>query len=807
MGSLRSTPAGVVTSIVVVALMLGGALVLTSPASAASGDLYAPAYTDGDWWNYTVSGPYGVPTVAGDYEVEFAQAQGWMRFEVDGTTSYLGEVAWVMKVTGKLHLTGSWTSASESGDTTMDSKVSGREWRAVDDLALLGSSLSYTGDLEIATMAGPEFFTMRIGENRTLDAPLRMMLFPVPIAQLPQEEHSVGITTVFTTGSEVVTVEEEWSYLASYMGLSTVQGGTLTYSNQNRFHVKGNVTTDGKPTPFEGSMYYEGQPRKGVTVDRLRHMELLNYYVSQVVNQPDLVVGEDEFNSTNDFPVEGTEINITSTIHNLGARDVMDVLVELWAAPEDEPPSRQNSTRIELIEGNHKALVHFNWSAEVVGNWVFYLRVDPVNSIVEAREDNNEVSMLIVVSPFAPKPNLLLEDNAILLDPPSPVHNRTAVKVTVAVSNLGDGSAYNVTLDFYLGRPGAGGVPIAWRETIDAIHKGQKRVASIWWTPDIAGSHEIWVYIDQNNTVNETVESDNMDSVTILVIASPEGGVDLVVAKIKVLDTDGLEKSPYPRGMRVTVQAIVQNLGKEIAPRVHLSIYVDEETPTSLLGSHEGSIDIGDMVNWEVKWTIDVEDGSHEILASVVALGSVEAHPKDNSRTQVIEVGNRVLPEPELLSINITPSTDVLEPLQTVLVSGKVRIAKNGFEVPGATVTVRFKDQATPVVVTTNEVGRFLVELTAPATPGSHRIIVTAEGTNSEGEATYTITVKAASGGDTDSSGEDEGIDSLYFIVSVVIILAIGMPMTYYLLLSKSAINRRIRRVHEEIVEIVDEEK
>jgi len=33
------------------------------------------------------------------------------------------------------------------------------------------------------------------------------------------------------------------------------------------------------------------------------------------------------------------------------------------------------------------------------------------------------------------------------------------------------------------------------------------------------------------------------------------------------------------------------------------------------------------------------------------------------------------------------------------------------------------------------------------------------------------------------------------------------MPLTYYILVSKAAIRRRVRHVHEEIVEIVEDEK
>lgn len=791
---------------VLVALMFSSALFMALPVSGAAGDLIAPVYADGDWWNYTVSGSYYLPSNAEEYEVDFDNAQGWLRYEVDGTTSYLGEVAWIMKVTGNLYLTGGWTGNSETGDTNMAAEVTGKEWRSVKDLAILGSSTLYTGALEIATMTGPLDYNMTIGENMTMDAPLRMMLFPVPIAQFPREEHTVTITRVFTTGTRLETMVEVWDYAATYRGLSDVQGA-ITYSDQNKFDVKGNVTVDSKPTAFEGSIYYEGQPRKAVTVDGVRNMEVVNYHITQAIIQPDLVVGEAGFNSTHYYPVEGKEINITGIVHNLGARDVMDVSVELWASLEGEIASRQNHTRIHSIASNDKAIVHFNWTAEVIGEWEFTLRVDPANTVTEAREDNNDVSMLVYVIPFAPRPNLVVEDDGITLDPPSPVHNRTAVRITASIANLGDGDAGNVTVDFYLGPPGAGGEPIAWRETIDNIPSGESRTAWINWAADEPGSHEIWLYIDQENAINETVETDNLGHIPIIIIASPEGGVDLTVAYIKVLDPNRDESTPLPSGMRITVQVIVTNQGPHDATRVHLSVYVDSENVEGLIGSKEGHVNTNEPQTWELEWVVDREDGDHEVIATVYAIGDVETTFNDNTKVHTFTIGPRVLPQPEPLSVTIFPDANLLTPGQKIQVSGKVTFEKNGFEVPGATVSVWFNGENQPDVVTTNELGRYLAELTAPTNPGSYRLIVSANLGNSEGENTFTVTVKAEDGNTGGTGGENDGISMVYFGIALVIILAIGMPLTYYFLMSKSVIDKRIRKVHEEILEIVDEEK
>ncbi|NIP37062.1 MAG: hypothetical protein GWN18_18990, partial [Thermoplasmata archaeon] len=63
---------------------------LAPPASGAPGDLAAPVYSDGDWWNRTWDGDHDLLASAGDYAIEFEKVQGWVKHTVDGTTSHLG---------------------------------------------------------------------------------------------------------------------------------------------------------------------------------------------------------------------------------------------------------------------------------------------------------------------------------------------------------------------------------------------------------------------------------------------------------------------------------------------------------------------------------------------------------------------------------------------------------------------------------------------------------------------------------------------------------------------------------------------
>jgi hypothetical protein len=290
------------------------------------------------------------------------------------------------------------------------------------------------------------------------------------------------------------------------------------------------------------------------------------------------------------------------------------------------------------------------------------------------------------------------------------------------------------------------------------------------------------------------------------VVATPHGEVDLVVAAIKMIDSNGLEIQPFPNGERVTVRATISNVESNKADRVHMSVYVDTEDPQGLIGSHEGSIDAKGLVSWEVTWTVDRTDGDHEVMVTVVAVGDVEATYKDNVDTFPFTIGPRSYPDPEPLDVTIFPDSTTVSPGQVIQVSGKVTLAKNGFEVPGATVYVLVRGQDSPVEVVTNTLGRYLANITMPDRPGNYRLEAQARQALSEGDNSIMITVEKKSIDEPDGGGEDD-LNLTFFIVGLIVLLAVLMPLTYYILVSRAEIRRRVRHVHEEIVEIVEDEE
>ncbi|NIP37063.1 MAG: hypothetical protein GWN18_18995, partial [Thermoplasmata archaeon] len=149
----------------------------------------------------------------------------------------------------------------------------GVEYRSSEDLAYLGSSFSYTGEVEIATLSGPKYFDLVIWENVTLNRPLRMLLFPVPIATLPKENQTVTVTRNYESGTYSAQRVEQWSYEAAYIGIKDVQGNDITFTDQNTFSIEGNVTVGETKTPVDFSLYYDKNTRRAVSVDETMGLE------------------------------------------------------------------------------------------------------------------------------------------------------------------------------------------------------------------------------------------------------------------------------------------------------------------------------------------------------------------------------------------------------------------------------------------------------------------------------------------------------------------------------------------------------
>jgi hypothetical protein len=115
-----------------------------------------------------------------------------------------------------------------------------------------------------------------------------------------------------------------------------------------------------------------------------------------------------------------------------------------------------------------------------------------------------------------PKPDLTILENDLTLEPGSPGPGQD-VTIRVRVSNLRAMGAQNVRVRFYDGDPDAGGTPIGTVQvTPDPIVGGSFGTASLnWQVPTDGRPHVLYAWVDPDNTIAETDETNNIASYPI----------------------------------------------------------------------------------------------------------------------------------------------------------------------------------------------------------------------------------------------------------------------------------------------------
>lgn len=107
-------------------------------------------------------------------------------------------------------------------------------------------------------------------------------------------------------------------------------------------------------------------------------------------------------------------------------------------------------------------------------------------------------------------PDLKTEGKDIQFDPADPGDGDIVV-VSATVENLGWTAVQNVTVDFYDGDPGFGGLRIGGRQKIASIDpRGVGTAAVKWDTTGLAGPHDIYVTVDKDNLIIEMDEGNNV---------------------------------------------------------------------------------------------------------------------------------------------------------------------------------------------------------------------------------------------------------------------------------------------------------
>jgi hypothetical protein len=200
-------------------------------------------------------------------------------------------------------------------------------------------------------------------------------------------------------------------------------------------------------------------------------------------------------------------------------------VADLWTAIYDPSVGYwSNKVRLTQDEMTRESQVAAAWDPAGNPSAVYLKQVLTVEEREVEDDEGNRYPVQVTVPGRAdlyllshrPKPDLTILENDLTLEPGSPGPGQD-VTIRVRVSNLRAMGARNVRVRFYDGAPDAGGTPIGTVQvTPDPIVGGSFGTASLnWQVPTDGRPHVLYAWVDPDNTIAETDETNNIASYPI----------------------------------------------------------------------------------------------------------------------------------------------------------------------------------------------------------------------------------------------------------------------------------------------------
>ncbi|MCX9014819.1 MAG: hypothetical protein OIN89_08520 [Candidatus Methanoperedens sp.] len=129
-----------------------------------------------------------------------------------------------------------------------------------------------------------------------------------------------------------------------------------------------------------------------------------NYIWTETEHLSDYIIGSKPKNSDNflsaDEPIKpelspGDKIHINARVHNLEAGEANNVEVAFYNGDPDNGGEFLGTDVIDSIAGGQSALASLNWDVKLNNKINIFIKVDPSNTIVETKENNNNANRFL----------------------------------------------------------------------------------------------------------------------------------------------------------------------------------------------------------------------------------------------------------------------------------------------------------------------------------------------------------------------------------------------------------------------------
>ncbi|MFH1133731.1 MAG: CARDB domain-containing protein [Nanoarchaeota archaeon] len=278
---------------------------------------------------------------------------------------------------------------------------------------------------------------------------------------------------------------------------------TLSYSMRN---APEHAVLIGNRFAWNTTYYDQGEYAVEFTVTDGEYHDSQNMTIT-VNNVPytDLVIANSDILFSNDTVLKRTPVTITAFFHNPLEIDPDQVLVRFY----NGSPSGSNLIGEDLVEIRMRSdfIAQVDWRPEHEGDYQINVWVDPLNSVQEAREDNN---LAIKTLHVTTKPDVRIRDQDISFSNNNP---RAGQRVTAfaMVRNIESLPTGLFTVRFYYDN---------WNNLIGernlTLDPFNTKIVNATWTA-VQGTHTIYAYADSRYRVDELNETNNrgMKNITV----------------------------------------------------------------------------------------------------------------------------------------------------------------------------------------------------------------------------------------------------------------------------------------------------
>lgn len=210
-------------------------------------------------------------------------------------------------------------------------------------------------------------------------------------------------------------------------------------------------------------------------------------------------------------PVEGEDVIVSVTIHNIGSVEATPVLYSTY---DDTSLIGYTNAPASIPAGGSHTFGNV-WFNVTGGTHTIRVVVDIANQVIESNEDNNEATTTLAVS-AAQLPDIAVSSSDITFSPASPTAGES-VTINATIYNLGSAQAsgifyniYDMTLNKMIGY---NNVPL----TLAA--GASTTVSHMWWQWQnvTAGTHTIRVTLDYSDVITESDETNNIAEKNVIV--------------------------------------------------------------------------------------------------------------------------------------------------------------------------------------------------------------------------------------------------------------------------------------------------